>query len=178
MYTHTQVVSWVCVRLFRKLLRLLSLNQNIIPPTFVGGFWRLSYSNFSFHQYLLKAPLFCLKTWSFLLGAFSVQKGSFCFLSALAFPLVLCVFRGGRRFLISSKSFSLRFKVQSLRGKCSMFMCLRFKVQIFKESSELLNYAPRTLNLESLNFEPLNLQPLIATNHLTINNLTTEQFNN
>ncbi|MDR7783363.1 hypothetical protein PG294_03850 [Riemerella anatipestifer] len=43
--------------------------------------------------------MFCLKTWSFLLGAFSVQKGSFCFLSALAFPLVLCVFREGRRFL-------------------------------------------------------------------------------
>ncbi|AZZ59223.1 hypothetical protein D1Z97_11035 [Riemerella anatipestifer] len=34
-----------------------------------------------------------------MLGAFSVQKGSFCFLSALAFPLVLCVFREGRRFL-------------------------------------------------------------------------------
>ncbi|MRM83815.1 hypothetical protein D1003_08320 [Riemerella anatipestifer] len=96
-----------------------------------------------------------------MLGAFSVQKESFHFLSALAFPLVLCVFRGERRFLMSSKSFSLRFKVQ-----------------IFKESSELLNYAPRTLNFESLNFEPLNLQPLIATNHLTINNLTTEQFNN
>ncbi|MRN01163.1 hypothetical protein D1Z97_08215 [Riemerella anatipestifer] len=29
-----------------------------------------------------------------MLGAFSVQKGSFHFLSALAFPLVLCVFRG------------------------------------------------------------------------------------
>ncbi|MDR7795634.1 hypothetical protein RIU45_11780, partial [Riemerella anatipestifer] len=65
----------------------------------VGGFSCLYYSNFSFHQYLLKAPLFCLITWSFLLGAFSVQKGSFCFLSALAFPLVLCVFREGRRFL-------------------------------------------------------------------------------
>ncbi|MRM84927.1 hypothetical protein D1002_03060 [Riemerella anatipestifer] len=34
-----------------------------------------------------------------MLGAFSVQKGSFCFLSALAFPLVLCVFREGRHFL-------------------------------------------------------------------------------
>ncbi|MDY3364300.1 hypothetical protein PG623_09875 [Riemerella anatipestifer] len=48
---------------------------------------------------MLKAPLFCLKTWSFLLGAFSIQKGSFYFLSALAFPLVLCVFREGRHFL-------------------------------------------------------------------------------
>ncbi|AIH02158.1 hypothetical protein PG294_02745 [Riemerella anatipestifer] len=43
--------------------------------------------------------MFCLTTWSFLLGAFSVQKGSFHFLSALAFPLVLCVFREERRFL-------------------------------------------------------------------------------
>ncbi|MDD1539827.1 hypothetical protein FO702_09865, partial [Riemerella anatipestifer] len=69
-YTH-KVVSWVCVRLFR----LLSLNQNTVLPIFVGGFSCLYYSNFSFHQYLLKAPLFCLITWSFLLGAFSVQKG-------------------------------------------------------------------------------------------------------
>ncbi|AFR35255.1 hypothetical protein B739_0651 [Riemerella anatipestifer RA-CH-1] len=90
---------WVCAVLSRKFFRLLSLKQNIIPPTFVGGFWCLYYSNFSFHQYLLKAPLFCLTTWSFLLGAFSVQKGSFHFLSALAFPLVLCVFREERRFL-------------------------------------------------------------------------------
>ncbi|MCW0525004.1 hypothetical protein OKE68_11900, partial [Riemerella anatipestifer] len=53
---------------------------------------------FSFHKYMLKAPLFCLITWSFLLGAFSVQKGSFHFLSVLAFPLVLCVFRRGKAF--------------------------------------------------------------------------------
>ncbi|MCU7568033.1 hypothetical protein OKE68_04495, partial [Riemerella anatipestifer] len=86
-------------------------------------------SNFSFHQYLLKAPLFCLKTWSFLLGAFSVQKGSFSFLSALAFPLVLCVFRGERRFLmlelrgeilelsiISIQSLSLTSNLQYLKS--------------------------------------------------------------
>ncbi|MDR7783203.1 hypothetical protein PG294_03090 [Riemerella anatipestifer] len=42
--------------------------------------------------------MFCLKTWSFLLGAFSVQKKRSA-LSVLAFPLVLCVFRGERRFL-------------------------------------------------------------------------------
>ncbi|MDR7784598.1 hypothetical protein RIU05_10285 [Riemerella anatipestifer] len=42
--------------------------------------------------------MFCLITWSFLLGAFSVQKGSFHFLSVLAFPLVLCVFRRGKAF--------------------------------------------------------------------------------
>ncbi len=46
---------------------------------------------------MLKAPLFCLIIWSFLLGAFSVQ-GEYFALSVLAFPLVLCVFRGGRRF--------------------------------------------------------------------------------
>ncbi|MRM85798.1 hypothetical protein D1Z98_06880 [Riemerella anatipestifer] len=72
----------------------------MIPPIFIGGFLCLVQSKFCFHQYLLKVPLFCLKTWSFLLGAFSVQKGSFCILSALAFPLVLCVFRGERRFLM------------------------------------------------------------------------------
>ncbi|MRM96866.1 hypothetical protein D1Z97_08110 [Riemerella anatipestifer] len=33
-----------------------------------------------------------------MLGAFSVQREYFA-LSVLAFPLVLCVFRGGRRFL-------------------------------------------------------------------------------
>ncbi|MCU7567178.1 hypothetical protein PG608_02675 [Riemerella anatipestifer] len=43
--------------------------------------------------------MFCLTTWSFLLGAFSVQKGSLCCLSVLAFPLVLCVLRGERHFL-------------------------------------------------------------------------------
>ncbi|MDY3521900.1 hypothetical protein PG330_07985 [Riemerella anatipestifer] len=75
---------------------------------------------------MLKAPLFCLITWSFLLGAFSVQKGSFSFLSALAFPLVLCVFRGGRRFLrlevryerleLSIASSALKTNLQPLRA--------------------------------------------------------------
>ncbi|WP_260391414.1 hypothetical protein [Riemerella anatipestifer] len=97
-HTHTQIVSWVCAVLFRKLFQLLSLSQNMVPPIFIGGFLCLDHSNFSFHQYLLKAPLFCLKTWSFLLGAFSVQKERSA-LSVSAFPLVLCVFREGRRFL-------------------------------------------------------------------------------
>ncbi|MDY3445694.1 hypothetical protein PG608_12435 [Riemerella anatipestifer] len=88
----------MCVLLSRKFFRLLSLIINTNPPTFVGGFLRLHHSKFSFHKYMLKAPLFCLITWSFLLGAFSVQRGSFYFLSTLAFPLVLCVFRGERRF--------------------------------------------------------------------------------
>ncbi len=70
---------------------------------------------------MLKAPLFCLITWSFLLGAFSVQGESFRFLSVLAFPLILCVFRGGRRFFISE-----------LRGKIlepSITSTLKSKIQ-------------------------------------------------
>ncbi|AZZ59187.1 hypothetical protein D1Z97_07380 [Riemerella anatipestifer] len=64
-----------------------------------------------------------------MLGAFSVQKGSFSFLSALAFPLVLCVFRGERRFLmlelrgeilelsiISIQSLSLTSNLQYLKS--------------------------------------------------------------
>ncbi|MRM82412.1 hypothetical protein D1003_00905 [Riemerella anatipestifer] len=43
-----------------------------------------------------------------MLGAFSVQRGSLCFLSVLAFPLVLCVFRGERRF------FRLEVRYESL----------------------------------------------------------------
>ncbi|MRM82946.1 hypothetical protein D1003_03770 [Riemerella anatipestifer] len=60
-----------------------------------------------------------------MLGAFSVQKGSFCCLSALAFPLVLCVFREGRRFLMNS----------------------RFKVQIFKEQTEPIELQPSNFKL-------------------------------
>ncbi|MDD1549219.1 hypothetical protein FO610_07335 [Riemerella anatipestifer] len=60
-------------------------------------------------------------------------------LSVLAFPLVLCVFRGERRFFIGSRVQGLKFKYSRGKG-------LRFKVQKFKESSELLNYDPRTLN--------------------------------
>ncbi|MRM96003.1 hypothetical protein D1Z97_00365 [Riemerella anatipestifer] len=52
---NTQVVSWVCVRLFSKFFRLLSLIINRVPPTFIGGFWYLYHSKFSFHTYLLKA---------------------------------------------------------------------------------------------------------------------------
>ncbi|MDD1538285.1 hypothetical protein FO702_01745 [Riemerella anatipestifer] len=65
-----------------------------------------------------------------MLSAFSVQKGSLCCLSALAFPLVLCVFRGERRFLMlefrgeilelsitSIQSLSLTSKIQYLKSK-------------------------------------------------------------
>ncbi|MRN00941.1 hypothetical protein D1Z97_07035 [Riemerella anatipestifer] len=61
-----------------------------------------------------------------MLGAFSVQ-GEYFALSVLAFPLVLCVFRGGRRFfrlelrdeilelsIISIQLLSLTSKIQYL----------------------------------------------------------------
>ncbi|MDD1552304.1 hypothetical protein FO615_01705 [Riemerella anatipestifer] len=78
-------------------------------------------------------------TGSFFLGTFSVQKESSRFLSVLAFLLVLCV---------------------CLEGRGVFLLVQGFKIQIFKESSELLSYEPRTLNFEPLNFEQLNLQPL------------------
>ncbi|AIH03352.1 hypothetical protein M949_2186 [Riemerella anatipestifer CH3] len=85
--------------------------------------------------------------------ASSIQEERYV-LSVLAFPLVLCVFRGERRFFIGSRVQGLKFKysrgkgsrVQSLKFKYSRGKGLRFKVQKFKESSELLNYDPRTLN--------------------------------
>ncbi|MBT0574019.1 hypothetical protein PG294_10180 [Riemerella anatipestifer] len=64
--------------------------------------------------------MFCLKTWSFLLGAFSVQGERYA-LSILAFPLVLCVFRGGRRFL----------RIE-LRGKILEPTALKSKIQHLK----------------------------------------------
>ncbi len=140
-HTHTQIITCVYVVLSRKFFRLLSLKQNIVPPTFVGGFWRLSYSKFSFHKYRLKAPLFCLITWSFLLGAFSVQRGSSRFLSVLAFPLVLCVFREGRRFFRLEVRFqSLEFSVassihksniQPLKSNIQYLTSINFKYQQF-----------------------------------------------
>ncbi|MCQ4154394.1 hypothetical protein PG294_02405 [Riemerella anatipestifer] len=42
--------------------------------------------------------MFFKTTWSFLFSASSVQEECSA-LSVLAFPLILCVFRGGRRFL-------------------------------------------------------------------------------
>ncbi|MRM83171.1 hypothetical protein D1003_04935 [Riemerella anatipestifer] len=85
--------------------------------------------------------MFCLITGSFLLGAFSVQKGR-SVLSVLAFLLVLCVFRGGRRFLIG-----FRFKVQCLR-----FKCLRLNRRTYS-----LNLKHRTLN----NFSSLSPKSII-----------------
>ncbi|MDD1549878.1 hypothetical protein FO610_10810 [Riemerella anatipestifer] len=98
----------------------------------------MAYAKFCFHKYLLEVRLFHKLNWLFGFRASSVQRG-YPILSVLAFLLVLCVLRGGRRFLISSRVQGLKFKYSRGKG-------LRFKVQKFKESSELLNYAPRTLN--------------------------------
>ncbi|AQY21216.1 hypothetical protein FO675_07800 [Riemerella anatipestifer] len=125
-----------CVRvLYYFLSRFLSSIINNVPPIFVGGILCLVCFKF-FHKYLLEVRLFHKLNWLFWLGASSIQKG-YLALSVLAFLLVLCVFRGGRRFFIGSKSFSLRFKSS------------KFKVQIFKESTELRpqNFKPKTLEL-------------------------------
>ncbi|MRM96925.1 hypothetical protein D1Z97_06940 [Riemerella anatipestifer] len=76
-----------------------------------------------------------------MLGAFSVQKGSFCFLSALAFPLVLCVFRGERRFLI----LELRDKILEL----SITSTLKFNIQYLT-----LNIQNLTSKIQYLKFNP------------------------
>ncbi|MRM84080.1 hypothetical protein D1003_09695 [Riemerella anatipestifer] len=111
-----------------------------MPLASVRGIWRLAYAKFCFHKYLLEAHLFHKLNWLFGFRASSLQEER-SVLSVLAFPLVLCVFRGGRHFLISS-----RFKVQSLR---------------LNKRTYPLNLKHRTLNsFSSLNFEPLNLQPL------------------
>ncbi|MRM94954.1 hypothetical protein D1Z98_08220 [Riemerella anatipestifer] len=66
-----------------------------------------------------------------MLGAFSVQRGSFYFLSTLAFPLVLCVFRGERRFL----RLELRGKIlepsitSTLKSKIQYLTSINFKYQ-------------------------------------------------
>ncbi|MDY3520754.1 hypothetical protein PG614_05875 [Riemerella anatipestifer] len=99
----------------------------MVPPIFIGGFFRLFHFKFSFHQYLLKAPLFCLKTWSFLLGAFSVQRERYA-LSVFAFPLVLCVFREGRRFLM----LELRGEILELSIISIQFLSLTSKIQYLK----------------------------------------------
>ncbi|MBO4233299.1 hypothetical protein FO675_03105 [Riemerella anatipestifer] len=67
------------------------------------------YAKFCFHKYLLEVHLFHKLNWLFGFRASSVQKGYFA-RSVLAFLLVLCVLRGGRRFLISSRVQGLKFK--------------------------------------------------------------------
>ncbi|MRM83945.1 hypothetical protein D1003_08985 [Riemerella anatipestifer] len=135
-HTHRLVTRVRVVYYF--LSKFLSSIINNVPPIFVGGVWCLAYAKFCFHKYLLEVHLFHKLNWLFGFKASSVQRG-YPILSVLAFLLVLCVFRGGRRFLIGSRVQGLKFKYSRGKG-------LRFKVQKFKESSELLNYAPRTLN--------------------------------
>ncbi|WP_250206594.1 hypothetical protein, partial [Riemerella anatipestifer] len=88
------------------LSKFLSSIINNFPLASVRGIWHLAHSKFCFHKYLLEVPLAHKFNLLFLLGAFSIQKGRSAF-STLAFPLVLCVFRGERRFYIFANSIKL-----------------------------------------------------------------------
>ncbi|MRM83457.1 hypothetical protein D1003_06435 [Riemerella anatipestifer] len=57
----------------------------------------------------------------------------------------------------SNFSFHQYWLKARLSHKHNWFKSSRFKFQIFKEVTGLLNYEPRTLNLELLNFEQLQL---------------------
>ncbi|MRM82904.1 hypothetical protein D1003_03535 [Riemerella anatipestifer] len=96
----------------------------------------MAYAKFCFHKYPLEVHLFHKLNWLFGLGASSIQKGYFA-RSVLAFPLVLCVFRGERRFLIGSRVQGLKFKYSRLNKR-----------------TYPLNLKHRTLNsFSSLNFK-------------------------
>ncbi|MRM83121.1 hypothetical protein D1003_04685 [Riemerella anatipestifer] len=88
--------------------------MNNFPLASVRGIWHLAHAKFCFHKYPLEVRLFHKLNWLFGFGASSVQRG-YSVLSILAFPLVLCVFRGERRFFIDSRGKNSRFKVQCLR---------------------------------------------------------------
>ncbi|OBP42563.1 hypothetical protein AWR41_00135 [Riemerella anatipestifer] len=74
-----------------------------------------------------------------MLGVFSVQREYFA-LSVLAFPLILCVFREGRRFFISelrgkilepSITSTLKSKIQHLKSNIQYLTFINFKYQQF-----------------------------------------------
>ncbi|AZZ58095.1 hypothetical protein AWB57_03005 [Riemerella anatipestifer] len=75
-----------------------------------------------------------------MLGAFSVQ-GERYVLSVLAFPLVLCVFRGGRRFFRLEVSFQslelsivssiLKSNIQPLKSSIQYLTSINYKYQQF-----------------------------------------------
>ncbi|MRM84038.1 hypothetical protein D1003_09480 [Riemerella anatipestifer] len=112
--------------------------MNNVPLASVGGVWYLAHAKFCFHKYPLEAHLFHKLNCLFGFRASSVQEER-SVLSILAFPLVLCVYRGGRRFLIG-----FRFKVQSLK----------FKYSRLNKRTYPLNLKHRTLNsFSSLNFK-------------------------
>ncbi|MRM84266.1 hypothetical protein D1003_10730 [Riemerella anatipestifer] len=111
----------------------------------------MAYAKFCFHKYLLEVRLFHQLNGWFGLGASSVQRG-YSILSVLAFPLVLCVFRGERRFLIGSRVQGLKFKYS--RGKGSIVQSLKFKYSRLNKRTYPLNLKHRTLNsFSSLNFK-------------------------
>ncbi|AFR35336.1 hypothetical protein FO611_07600 [Riemerella anatipestifer] len=97
----------------------------------------MAYAKFCFHKYLLEVRLFHQLNGWLGFGASSVQEER-SVLSVLAFPLVLCVFRGERRFLIGSRVQGLKFKYSRLNKR-----------------TYPLNLKHRTLNsFSSLNFKP------------------------
>ncbi|AFR35418.1 hypothetical protein D1Z97_04640 [Riemerella anatipestifer] len=71
-----------------------------------------------------------------MLGAFSVQR-EYSALSVLAFPLILCVFRGGRRFFrlevryesleLSIAPSTLKLNLQPLTSKIQYLTSINFK---------------------------------------------------
>ncbi|MDD1539632.1 hypothetical protein FO702_08825 [Riemerella anatipestifer] len=110
-YAHTRILF-----VYYFLSRFLSSIINNVPLASVGGVWYLAHAKFCFHKYLLEVHLFHQMNRLFLFGASSVQKGYFS-LSVLAFLLVLCVLRGGRRFLIGSRVQGLKFKYSRLNKR-------------------------------------------------------------
>ncbi|MDY3362462.1 hypothetical protein PG623_00460 [Riemerella anatipestifer] len=84
--------------------------------------------------------MFFKTTWSFLFSASSVQRGRSA-LSISAFPLVLCVFREGRRFFrlevryesleLSMASSTLKPNIQSLKSNIQYLTSINFKYQQF-----------------------------------------------
>ncbi|MRM84202.1 hypothetical protein D1003_10355 [Riemerella anatipestifer] len=120
------------------------------------------YAKFCFHKYLLEVRLFHKLNWLFGFRASSVQRG-YPILSVLAFLLVLCVFRGGRRFLISSRVQGLKFKYSRLNKR-----------------TYPLNLKHRTLNsFSSLNFFTTSPLAILQFHNqqLAINNFTISQLN-
>ncbi|MSN89364.1 hypothetical protein D1Y75_10835 [Riemerella anatipestifer] len=114
--THIYILIVTRTRVFYFLSRFLSSIINNVPLASVGGVWYLAHAKFCFHKYLLEVHLFHQMNRLFLFGASSVQKGYFS-LSVLAFLLVLCVLRGGRRFLIGSRVQGLKFKYSRLNKR-------------------------------------------------------------
>ncbi|MBO4234677.1 hypothetical protein FO675_10305 [Riemerella anatipestifer] len=142
--------------------------MNNFPLASVRGIWHLAHAKFCFHKYSLEVRLFHKLNWLFGFRASSVQKGYFA-RSVLAFPLVLCVLRGERRFLIGSRVQGLKFKYS--RGKGSRVQSLKFKYSRLNKRTYPLTLKHRTLNsFSSLNFKLFYNFTISQPNNLTIIN--------